>query len=94
MDETEAPVYKAAVEVGQLRRIVQCLTSRKGRGVCHMDNLCSKAGFPMGGVVWEKHTAMQDPVFGVEGKAFELYEKVLWPIPIQVTVKQVKRVAS
>ena len=45
-------------------------------------------------VLRDKHPQQRDPKVGVDGGAFEPYAKALRPMPIQVTLDHVERVAS
>ena len=91
LDDSKARAYKAA---GRLQQAIHWLTSREGRGVRHPDDLCSKAGCLVVGVLQEKHPEMRNPKVGVYSRAFEPHKKVLWTMLIQVTLEHVDRVAS
>ena len=87
--------YNARVLAGHLRAACRTLTDRDGGGVLGPNDVCTKTGVPVLEALRAKHPPLRDPTsVGLEGGAFEPYDRAPTQVPVVVTADVVEDVAS
>jgi hypothetical protein len=95
-EESEIRKFNSTVLSGRLRQAVRGFTNRDGGGVLQPDDLCTKAGRPILSVLRAKHPRMRDPDLTGDDPAgaFEPYDSIPEPVPLDVTPQDVEKIAS
>ena len=87
--------FHKTVLSGKLRQAVRQATEREGGGGLLPEDQCTKTGQPVAEVLWEKHLYLRvPPVENPACTAFEEYEDVPEPVPLEFTEDGVMWVAS